>query len=248
MKKFNYENDQYLVKLNELSSSFYSKYIKFIKKYSIDSKSKFLDVGCGTGTVLQALIKSGYKNVYGVDVSKLFVEDAKAKGLRNVKYYDGKKFPYNKNYFDLVGSFNVLEHTDNPEDFIKQQVSILKPGGYIIVSCPNFLSVLFYNPHRRLKGIRNKTNNFLTILKKIIIPDKKFTKMKPLIRKKFEYDDDAIVVTNLLDLKKALHENNCAIVYQSGFINYDTALYKAINFIPFIKYMLPSCFVVARKQ
>lgn len=248
MKKFNYENDQYLIKLNQLSSSFYSKYIKFIKMYTTNNKSKFLDVGCGTGTVLQVLNNSGYKNGYGVDVSKLFVKDAKAKKLKNVRYYNGSKFPYKKNCFDLVGSFNVLEHTDNPENFVRQQVSILKPGGYIIVSCPNFLAVLFNNPHRKLKGIRNKTNNFLTILKKIISPDKKFTRMEPIIRKVFEYDDDAIVVTNLLDLKNVLHENNCKIIYQSGFINYDTILYRAINSIPFIKYMLPSCFIVAKKK
>lgn len=248
MKKFNYENEQYLDKLNALSGSFYSKYIRFIKKYSKSNKSRYLDVGCGTGSVLQTLTKSGYKNGYGVDVSSLFIKDAKSKGLKNVYYYNGTKFPFKKDYFDLVGSFNVLEHTDDPENFIKQQVQILKRGGYLIVSCPNFLSVLFKNPHRRLKGIKNKSNNLLTILKKIYFPDKKFTRMKPVIRKRFEYDDDAIVVTNLLDLKNVLHENNCKIVYESGFINYDTILFRIISSIPLIKYMLPSCFVVAKKQ
>lgn len=248
MKKFNYENKQYLDKLNELSGTYYSKYIRYIKKYSSDNKSMILDVGCGTGTVLQGLKNAGYKNGYGVDISKLFVKNARTKGLKNVFYYNGTRFPFKKNQFDIVASFNVLEHTDNPENFIKAQISILKSSGYIIVSCPNFLSVLFSNPHRKLRGIKNKTNNMLTIIRKILSPDLSFTKMKPLIRKKFEYDDDAIVVTNLLDLKNVLSSNNCKIVYESGFINYDKALYRAVNRIPLLKYMLPSCFIVAKKQ
>ena len=71
--------------------------------------------------------------------------------------------------------------------------------------------------------------------------------MEPVIRMNFQYDDDAIVVTNLIDLKKFLMENDCKIIYESGFINYDTLLYRTINYIPFLRYLLPSCFVVSQK-
>jgi 2-polyprenyl-3-methyl-5-hydroxy-6-metoxy-1,4-benzoquinol methylase len=248
MKKFDYENKVYLDKLNDLSLSYYSKYIKHIKKYLVNKNSIFLDVGCGNGIVLNELKKAKYSNGYGIDISKLFIKEAKSKRLDKVYYYDGSKFPFKNNFFDLIGSFNVLEHTENPEGFIKEQILKLKSSGILIISCPNFLSVLFPSNHRKLKGIKNKTKNLFNIIKKIIYPSSKFEKMPPIIRENFEYDDDAIVVTNLLDLKRVLSKYNCKIIYESGFINYDTFIYRLINMSPFIKYMLPSCFIVAQKK
>lgn len=248
MKKFNYENKQYLEKLNELSDSYYSKYIKYIKKYLVNKNSIFLDVGCGNGVVLDELNKNKYKNGYGIDISNLFIKEAKLKGLKNVYYYKGEKLPFKNNFFDLIGSFNVLEHTENPEGFIKEQVLKLKPSGILIISCPNFLSVLFPSNHRKLKGIKNKTKNLFNVIKKIFYPSFKFGKMPPIIRENFEYDDDAIVVTNILDLKRILSKYNCKVIYESGFINYDTYIYRVVNLIPLVRYMLPSCFIVAIKN
>ncbi len=248
MKKFDYENQQYLEKLNDLNLRYYSKYIEFFKKSLKSKKSLFLDVGCGNGEVLLELEKKGFVNGYGLDVSKLFVKAAKSKGLENIYSYSGKKFPFKNSYFDLVGSFNVLEHTQDPEGFLKEQLSKLKEDGVLIVACPNFLSFFFPNPHRRLKGFNNKFRNFRVVIKKLISKKIDFEKMAPVVRKKFEYDDDAIVVTNLIDLKNFFRANNCEIVYESGFINYDSQLFRIVNNIPFIRYGLPSCFVVVKKN
>jgi SAM-dependent methyltransferase len=246
MNKFNYENKQYLEKLDELPENYYSKYIIFIKKY-INSDDKFLDIGCGNGKILKLLQKDKYKNGYGVDISKLFINQAKKNGFKNAFYYDGVNFPFKSNYFDLIGSFNVLEHVENPEKFISSQVKLLKKNGYIIIACPNFLSVLFLNNHRRLKGIKNKIINLGLIFSKLLNPNSKFEMMPPVIKENFEYDDDAIVVTNIIDIRRTLQKNKCKVIYESGFINYDSNLYKLINLIPIIKYLLPSCFIVARK-
>lgn len=247
MKKFNYENKEYLEKLNELNESYYSKYILFVGKYLKTKNSLFLDVGCGNGFVLTRLKYQGYVNGYGVDISKLFIKDAKSKGLKNVYSFDGSRFPFRENFFDVVGSFNVLEHTQNPELFIKQQISILKKNGYLLIACPNFLSILMPSPHPRIKGFKSRFKNFLRITFKIINRNSVFEKMLPIKRKVFQYDDDAIVVTNIIDLKRILKRYNCRVVYESGFINYNTNLFKIINIIPMIRYMLPSCFVVAQK-
>lgn len=246
MKKFNYENKEYLHKLNELHLDYYSKYIKHIGQY-INKDSKFLDVGCGNGVVLSELRKKGYKNGYGIDISKLFAKEARSKGLKNIYHYEGANLPFKDGEFDLIGSFNVLEHTSEPETFIKNQISKLKFKGILIVACPNFLSVLFRSNHRRLKGLGRKLSNLLIIISKLLSPVYSFERMNPVIRKKFEYDDDAIVVTNILDLKSILKKNNCRILYESGFINYDTVLFRTINAMPLARYLLPSCFIVAQK-
>lgn len=247
MKKFDYENKQYLDKLNSLHGSYYSKYISFIKKYVSGKNSVFLDVGCGNGVTLSKLKKSGYSNGYGVDISKLFVESAKQKKLNNIYLYDGLALPFRDGFFDLIGSFNVLEHTDNPQAFLKQQLLKIKKKGFIIVACPNFLSSLLPSPHPKIKGVGNRVRNLLTVINKIIFPKYGFKKMKPIFREIFEYDDDAIVETNLIDLRNFMKKNNCKIIYESGFINYDNFMYKLVNSIPVLRYILPSCFIVAQK-
>lgn len=248
MKKFNYENNQYLRKLNELPVSYYSKYIKYVKITLKNSDDKFLDIGCGNGVILNQLKKEGFKNGYGVDISKLFIKEAKKNGLKNVYVYDGINFPFKKESFNLVGSFNVLEHVEDPEKFLKYQIKLLKKKGFIIVACPNFFSPILTNRQERLKGKKNKLINLLLIFKKIIEGSYHFEMMEPVKNKKFEYDDDAIVVTNLIDLRKCLESNRCRVVYMSGFINYDTNIYKIINYMPLIRYLLPSCFIVAQKK
>ncbi|OGH05949.1 MAG: hypothetical protein A2W22_03405 [Candidatus Levybacteria bacterium RBG_16_35_11] len=247
MSKFNYENKQYLKKLNDLTLDYYLKYINHIRRNLKNKKSLFLDVGCGIGVVLKALKKEGFVNGYGVDISRLFIKQGKAKGLSNLFYYKGESLPFRNNFFDLVGSFNVLEHTDNPESFLKEQITKLKKGGIIIVASPNFLSVLFPSNHKRLKGINNKLRNLTLTLKKLLVRNNGFEKMKPLIRKNFEYDDDAIVVTNIIDVKRTLVINNCKITYESGFVNFDGLFARFINKLPLMKYLLPSCFLVAQK-
>ena len=248
MKKFNYENKIYLEKLNDLKLSYYSKYIKYIKKNLPEKSSTFLDVGCGNGTVLKQLNNKGYNKGYGAEISKLFIKATKSKGIDKVFLYDGIRLPFKNDFFDLIGSFNVLEHTQNPEMFLKEEINKLKNKGILIIACPNFLSVLFPSNNRRLRGVKNKLRNLFLIFRKILKKQEGFEKMPPVIAKKFEYDDDAIVVTNMIDLKYILRKNNCTIIYESGFINYDSVLFEIINMIPFIKYALPSCFIVAQKN
>lgn len=248
MNTFDYENTQYLQKLGELPPTYYAKYIACIKKYISTKKSSFLDVGCGNGFVLTSLNQHGYINSYGVDVSKLFIQAARTCGLRHIYQYDGKKLPFNNNYFDIIGSFNVLEHTENPEFFLHEQLRTLKNGGHLIVACPNFLSVVMQSPHPRIRGIANRLKNLIRILTKLFVSNKKFGKMKPIKRAIFQYDDDAIVVTNLLDLRRVLQDMNCSIIYESGFIQRDTNGTHLIDALPIIKYFMPSCFIVARKN
>jgi SAM-dependent methyltransferase len=247
MKQFDYENSQYLQKLDELPPVFYAKYVSCIEKY-VEKNNGFLDVGCGNGFVLSELKKQGYRNGFGVDVSKLFVAAAKKRGLKNINQYDGGKLPFKNNSLKLVGSFNVLEHTEYPEFFLREQLRTLAKGGYLIVACPNFLSVVMQSPHPRINGIINRTNNLIRILKRLFAPNTTFERMKPIKRAIFQYDDDAIVVSNPLDLKRVLHDMNCSIIYESGFIQSDSKITQFIDALPILRYMMPSCFVVVRKN
>lgn len=247
-KKFNYENKKYLKMLNDLDKNFYNKFIIFVKKYLRNKQASFLEVGCGNGNVLVELAKDGYNNIFGCEISSLFLKDAWKRGLKNLFLYNGKVLPFKRNVFRVVGSFGVLEHVDNPEVFLSEQIRVVEKSGIIIVACPNFLSPLFPFPHPRLNKFSKRIINIPKIFSKLIFKRCDFEKVKPIIRKDFQPDDDMVVVTNLIDIELFFRQNNCKIIYSAGFLNRSNFLIRIIESVPYIKYFFPSCFLVAEKQ
>lgn len=248
MEKFNYENKEYEDALKALPDSYYKKYLKTLVGLSSKS-SKILDVGVGSGTVLVKLSKKGFKNLYGVDVSSLFVKSSKQLGFKNVRVYDGTNLPYADNFFDVIGSFNVLEHTEKPEAFLKNQIKKLKKNGFVIIICPNFYTPVLRTNHRRIRGIQNRVTNIFRILfQAFFSKSSTFERIPPVIKEVFEYDDDSIVVTNPIQLRRVLLKNKCSIVYESGFVSTNNATSNIIDNISILRYMMPSCFIVAQKK
>ncbi|GAH15828.1 unnamed protein product, partial [marine sediment metagenome] len=100
---------------------------------------RLLDIGCGLGAFLSKAKKRGYK-VFGIDINRDTVAVAKKRyGLEGVYAIDEKElydhFIFKK--FDVITFFEVLEHLDDPTQFIVRVKKILKCGGYIVLSVPN---------------------------------------------------------------------------------------------------------------
>jgi ubiquinone/menaquinone biosynthesis C-methylase UbiE len=47
------------------------------------------------------------------------------------------EMPFPDAHFDIVVSSEVIEHTPNPEQAIKEIYRVLKPGGVMVLSTPN---------------------------------------------------------------------------------------------------------------
>ncbi len=52
----------------------------------------------------------------------------------------GESLPFDDNHFDIVYSSNVLEHTADPAQVLREAVRVVKPGGVVQIVCPNYLS------------------------------------------------------------------------------------------------------------
>ena len=98
-----------------------------------------LDAGCGEGYGSNLLAEVATK-VIGVDISQEAIRHAREKYSReNLHYYvmDAVNMDFADNTFDVIISFQVIEHLNNPLKFLKEIKRILKKGGWAIISTPN---------------------------------------------------------------------------------------------------------------
>src|SRR5436190_24284670 len=78
------------------------------KKLTLSSKTKLLDVGCGTGAILETFSKK--YDAYGQDVSPQAVDFCKKRGIVNVVQGTLDKLPDSYRNFELITLLDVLEH------------------------------------------------------------------------------------------------------------------------------------------
>lgn len=106
---------------------------------------KVLDVGCGVGSISLYLAAQGAE-VTGIDISPRAIKIAnQAKtevGLKNVVFRQGTLRAEPKKY-DLVVCFEVIEHIENDEAFVKQILVNLKPNGLLVLSTPSQNNTLY---------------------------------------------------------------------------------------------------------
>jgi 2-polyprenyl-3-methyl-5-hydroxy-6-metoxy-1,4-benzoquinol methylase len=98
--------------------------------------NNLIDVGCGDGFFLETAKKRNW-NVYGTEYTDIAIKICKEKGI-NMK--QGKLNPqeYAPDFFDVITSFEVVEHINNPQEEIANFSSILRKGGAVYVTTPNF--------------------------------------------------------------------------------------------------------------
>lgn len=81
--------------------------------------------------------------VYGIEYSKTTYDSCIAKGL-NVHFGSIENFDSEPGTFDVIVSFEVIEHLTEPMPFISQSYDLLRRGGIMYLSTPNFNSYLRY--------------------------------------------------------------------------------------------------------
>ena len=95
---------------------------------------KVLDIGCGNGDFLNTMKNNfNVEDALGVDISPAAVELCKKNNIR------ATTLPLSSITFhpNLVTAAHLLEHIDNPREFIQQINSILEKNGFLIMSLPN---------------------------------------------------------------------------------------------------------------
>ena len=143
----------------------------FAKKFA--GGKVVLDIACGTGYGSDILASSGAKQVIGLDNSAVVIKEAGRKyQSSNLKFFTGEasKINWSDNYFDLVVSFETIEHLANYRQFLEEIYRVLKKDGLLIISTPNRHLVSCYliyrHPFNKFHKIEFSKNQFINIIKK----------------------------------------------------------------------------------
>ena len=100
---------------------------------------KILDVGCGGGILCEPLARLG-ANVTGIDASPKAImaakEHAKKSDLK-ISYHCSTVESFEEQDFDVILALEIIEHVDNPANFVRSCTKKLKKEGLFFLSSLN---------------------------------------------------------------------------------------------------------------
>jgi SAM-dependent methyltransferase len=98
-----------------------------------------LDYGCGLGYCYQRQLVRSMKRYVGADASGMAVENARKKGLEAVQVETSTGgVPLPGGSFDAAVCIEVFEHLFDPLGAAREINRVLKPGGVLVATVPNF--------------------------------------------------------------------------------------------------------------
>jgi len=102
----------------------------------ISKTDRILDIGAGTGNLVQYLMKRGYHNIAVGDIHRNGLEYALSYGVKECYQVDIYRLPF-QNDFNAIFMFDVLEHLNNEEIIMQKYFNALKANGLLIITVPS---------------------------------------------------------------------------------------------------------------
>jgi len=111
--------------------------LQFLKNTHAHKEDKLLDLGCGNGVFAKLAEETGIE-IYALDSSDEAIKYANEKfGLLNTFVGSVDNVPSSWSGFNFITCFQILEHIQDPSNFVEKIHKLLAPGGYLIMSVPN---------------------------------------------------------------------------------------------------------------
>jgi len=156
-------------------------YLPILKQFNKDVR--ILELGCGRGIFLEFLINNGYKNVFGIDVSKEQIDIAKVQNLNAEEIGVLEYLKSNNEKFDLIFAIDLIEHFYKDEliHLFEGIYNKLTNGGAFVFHTPNGLGInASYTIYSDLTHLTIFTpNSAIQILKLVGFKEIKFFETEP---------------------------------------------------------------------
>lgn len=206
-------------------------------KEEIPRAYKILDMASGTGTFVYYGLLNGY-DCYGIDPAEWKFRFLKMKAIeynypkdwndRFIKGY-GENLPFKDDSFDVVSSYQTLEHVQDIKKCIREMVRVTKSEGGIHIMCPDYRST--FEGHymlpwlplfpKKLANIylkaRGRSTKYLTTLN--------YTTPKKIKKYLLDIGQEEKISLNIVDLNKKkftkkIQEKNLCFLRNCYFVHY----------------------------
>jgi len=127
--------------------------LQLLRRIGRQTPCRVIEVGCGWGTNLGELEKSGYA-VTGLDVSRNALVRLDRADRTLIEADLAEDLPPDAPQYDLVLALDVIEHIDDDRGAVWRLAQLAKPGGHVIISVPA-LPALF-SEFDRVQGHRRR--------------------------------------------------------------------------------------------
>src|SRR5690242_14197419 len=105
---------------------YYARFVEFVTRVSPPStetkRTRLLDIGCGTGWSTHAFALEGY-DAFGIDLNSNCFE-APSGGHLHLKEGSALNIPFPDEHFDVVCSYQVIEHIPTPERALTEMARV----------------------------------------------------------------------------------------------------------------------------
>lgn len=131
--------DHEYVEEEEGRSGNFKSILKTLKRI-VKDKGSFLDVGSATGIMMNLAKKEGW-NVYGVELSRWAVNEAKKRYGLEIIQGDFSEVELPENSFKVVTLIDIIEHVSNPKEVMEKVWRILEKKGVAVIVTPDIQSL-----------------------------------------------------------------------------------------------------------
>jgi SAM-dependent methyltransferase len=97
--------------------------------------NRWLDIGCGAGTLLQAAVNQGWQAL-GTEVAAPAVEAVRSAGLDAV-VGTTRELDLPPDGYDVVSMIEVVEHVEDPDELLADAARLVRPGGAVYLTTPH---------------------------------------------------------------------------------------------------------------
>ncbi len=129
---------------------------ELIKPYLTDlTDCRVLEIGCGRGGLSAWLGANNPLNLVAADLSGEAVLQARRLEPRHTSFAvaDIARLPLAAASFDVVVSCETVEHVEHPVAAIREMARVLRPGGKLYLTVPNYLNAMgLYRLYVRITG------------------------------------------------------------------------------------------------
>lgn len=113
-----------------------------------NSEDKILEVGSGTGAILEQLTAEGYPRLTGIDIDHTALSYTQEQNQPfKLAQADGNHLPFSTNTFNISLCHYLLLWTHNPEHILSEMRRVTRSGGFLMALAePDHLARIDYPP------------------------------------------------------------------------------------------------------